>query len=89
MVDVSQFTNVAGLAVLVGSLVQLTKGFIKPEKVPFYAIAMGIVLALSFGYVVGNLKTLADVASYGMGGLLAALITIGGYETTIDKIRLK
>lgn len=89
MVDITQFTSVLGLAILVGIIVQLVKPTLKPHLIPYAAILAGVSLALVTGWVLGALTTPAEVFSYVLGGVFAALLAVGGYEASIDKLKLR
>lgn len=89
MIDISQFGSVAGLAVLIAIIVQLFKGAVTSEKVPFFAVGVGILIALLVAQVQGGLRTPADLVSNVVGGLLAALVAVGGYEASIDKLKVR
>lgn len=88
MVDISQFSNVAALAVLVAIIVQLVKSQLQAKLVPYAAIAVGVALAVVLGVVQQQIHTAADLVSWVVGGFLAALLAIGGYEASLDKIKL-
>lgn len=92
MIDLTQFGSVVGLAVLVGVLLQLVKLRMAPDdpqkpNLPYYAVGLGIALAVLIAGVMGNLDSPQDVLSYAIGGLFSGLTAIGGYETTVDKIK--
>lgn len=88
MIDVSQFTSVASLAVLITILVQLVKPYVRSSKlVPLVAVAMGMGLAVLIQATTGQVHSYGDVIADAIGGLVAALIAIGGYESSLDKIK--
>ncbi|MCL5264918.1 MAG: hypothetical protein M1343_06970 [Chloroflexi bacterium] len=89
MVDISQFSSVGALAVLVLLIIEVFKSKLDQEKAPYAAIVIGIVLAFVFGYVQHLINSPADLVSYVVGGALAGLTAVGGYEATIDKIKVK
>lgn len=88
MLDLSQFTSVGGLAVLLVVIIQFLKTSIGSRAaVPWVSVALGIVLMILFNWVAGNVKTPAEWVSYGFGGFVAGLTATGGYEATVDKIK--
>ena len=89
MIDLSQFQTVVGLAVLIGIIVQFVKGYLTAGVIPWVAIVLGIVLAVVIGMVKSELVSSEAVVSYVIGGLLAGLTAIGGYESSLDKLRSK
>ncbi len=91
MVDLSQFAGVGGIAALAG-LVGVIIGAFYPKSwstdyKPHVATVLAIVLAILIGLATGSLKTGADWLSWGLGGLLAGLSAVGGYEATWDKLK--
>ena len=89
MIDLSEFQTVVGLAVLVGIIIQFVKGYLDAAVVPWAAIVLGIVLAVVIGLVREQIGSADAAVSYIIGGLLAGLTAIGGYESSIDKLRRK
>ncbi len=86
MVDLTQFGTVAGLALLVGIVIQVLKPLVAAKVVPYLALGLGLVLAVLIGFALGRITSTELLASYLVGGLLAGLAAIGGYEATLDKI---
>jgi small basic protein len=85
MIDLAQFGTVAGLAILVGVIIQVFKASVPADKVPYLAILVGIVLSLGIAEVRNELLTSESVVSYLIGGFFAALTAIGGYEATLNR----
>jgi len=73
--------------VLIGVIVQVLKPRVDGSFVPFFAICLGIVLAVLLGLTQGKIGNASDLASFIIGGFFAALTAVGGYEATIDKIK--
>ena len=88
MVDLSQFGSIAGLAALVGLIIQVVKSQIQKTLIPYVAIGIGIVLAVLIGLALGQIHAAADVASWIVGGLLSGVAAIGGYEATLNQIQI-
>ncbi|TAK33501.1 MAG: hypothetical protein EPO21_13070 [Chloroflexota bacterium] len=89
MVDISQFLNVGALATLILILLQLLKGRIKTDYTPYVSILIGVVLMVLFGWIQALVKTPSDLVTYALSGLLSGLLAVGGYEASIDKIKLR
>lgn len=87
MIDLTPYGTVAGLAVLIGILVQVFKSQLNKEGIPYVAMALGVVLALLIGYARGQVVGLEAVINHGIGGLLAGLLAVGGYEASIQRIK--
>lgn len=92
MIDLNQFTTIAELAVLIGVIVQAYKLIRKPpdtekDSLPIVAIVAGLILAPLFGWVLGKIQTNEDFVSFVVGGFLAGVSSVGGYEATVDKLK--
>lgn len=92
MVPLDQFTSVGGLAVLLVIIAQLIKQkwpprWGGPEAVPYLTILLGVILAPLINVSQGTLTEWGQLLGYILGGLFAALLAIGGYEATLDKVK--
>lgn len=91
MVDLSQYAGVGGIAVLAGLVGVIIAAFypksLSVEYKPHVSALLAILLAVLIGYTTGSLKTGGDWLSWGLGGLLAGLSAVGGYEATWDKLK--
>lgn len=90
MLDLSQFGTVAGLAVIIGLLVQFTKPQLPTGVLPWLpwiACLLGAVLAVIDGIATGQAtQALAQLA---LTGVLGGLTATGLYQGTVDALKPK
>lgn len=77
--QLTDLQTTAGLAVLVTILVQVGKRYIAEERVPLFALGLGVVLAVLATAALGNYGVQA-VAQAILTGLLGGAAAIGLYE---------
>jgi hypothetical protein len=84
MIDLDQFTTVAGLGTLIALFLlvfcPLVPGQPRNPRVPYIAIGIGVLISLAVGYSLGRIVELKDVTAWFIGGMLGGLAGIGFTE---------
>ena len=89
-INLTQFTSTAGLAILIGIILQGVKMF-RPDSetnndLPKIALYIGIIASIAIGIAVGGIplaptnQAFAALLAWILSGVVAALTATGGYE---------